>query len=394
MRKKERKKHMSFDTNMQVRGQVGVNSLNDIKEGQNVSENQVTVFKKELEAFKNAYSIHAQTVYKNRKVNVSEYGMEGKTGVKAFFQKTKNLCHNIAVAFRPGNENKANNATGIIERSVTELKNAADALKPEDYDALLKTQTFNETIRKLDDARKQIQDHIHLVKDYKDTDNFATRLSLSLTDIGNIEKNLYNGIFNSALKLADSMLNEAFDSLDKYEKKPLGNDFSQNVRTLYEAEQAISNSRFKECRSNGNMDGALQNINSNKILNSLYSAFRIMEKRQNNELVTIENITDKFRHFAEAVSSRTDGMARKLDDLYGKLYEEYSPVLKKIMAQLDSRDDFPSDEEIKTARQTLSENNNLMPRAVSDFIEELDPTEIKTPQAIKDLIKKMSRLHR
>ena len=50
---------MSFDTNMQVRGQVGVNSLNDIKEGQNVSENQVAVFKNKLEAFQNAYSMHA-----------------------------------------------------------------------------------------------------------------------------------------------------------------------------------------------------------------------------------------------------------------------------------------------------------------------------------------------
>lgn len=188
MRKKERKKHMSFDTNMQVRGQVGVNSLNDIKEGQNVSENQVAVFKNKLEAFQNAYSMHAQTVYKNRKVNVSEYGMEGKTGVKAFFQKTKNLCHNIAVAFRPGNENKANNAARIIEQSVTELKNAADALKPKDYDALLKTQTFGGTIRNLDDARKQIQDHLNLVKDYKDTGNFAASLNQSLTDIGNIEK--------------------------------------------------------------------------------------------------------------------------------------------------------------------------------------------------------------
>ena len=293
---------MSFDTNMQVRGQVGVNSLNDIKEGQNVSENQVAVFKNKLEAFQNAYSMHAQTVYKNRKVKVSEYGMEGKTGVKAFFQKTKNLCHNIAVAFRPGNENKANNAARIIEQSVTELKNAADALKPKDYDALLKTQTFGGTIRNLDDARKQIQDHLNLVKDYKDTGNFAASLNQSLTDIGNIEKNLYNGIFNSALKLADSMLNEAFDSLDKYEKKPLGNDFSRNVRTLYKAKQAISNSTFiRECQLNGNMDGALKGIDSNEILNSLYSASRIMEKRQSNELVTIGDIMAEFRRFAEAV---------------------------------------------------------------------------------------------
>ena len=335
--------------------------------------------------------MHAQTVYKNRKVNVSEYGMEGKTGVKAFFQKTKNLCHNIAVAFRPGNENKANNAARIIEQSVTELKNAADALKPKDYDALLKTQIFGGTIRNLDDARKQIQDHLNLVKDYKDTGNFAASLNQSLTDIGNIEKNLYNGIFNSALKLADSMLNEAFDSLDKYEKKPLGNDFSRNVRTLYKAKQAISNSTFiRECQLNGNMDGALKGIDSNEILNSLYSASRIMEKRQSNELVTIGDIMAEFRRFAEAVPDRTDGMARKLDDLYGKLYEEHSSVLKNIRAQFD-RGDFPSDEEIKTARQTLTANNNPIPRTVGDFMEEISPTkEIKTQEAVNNVIKETS----
>ena len=377
---------MIGNMDMRIGEQPDIRNSNTIDSAGNVNENKVAVFQEKLEAFQNAYQMHNQTVYKNRKVSVSEYGMEGKTGVKAFFQKTKNLCHNIAVAFRSGNENKANDAADIIKQSVTDLKNAADALKPEDYDTLLKAQTFGGTIRNLDDARKQIKDHINLVKGYKDTGNFAARLNQSLTDIGNIEKNLYNGFFNSALKLADFMLNEAFDSLGKYEKKPLGNDFSRNVDTLYKAKQVISNSRFiQECRLNGNMDGALKDTDSDNILNSLHSASRIMEKRQNGELVTIGDITAEFRRFAETVPDRTRETAQKLDDLYGQLYEKYSSGLKKIQEYLDN-DEFPSDEEIQTARQNLSVNDNLMPLKVHKFFETLAPTEIKTPQTVMEKI--------
>ena len=65
-------------------------------------------------------------------------------------------------------------------------------------------------------------------------------------------------------------------------------------------------------------------------------------------------------------------------------------VLKNIRAQFD-RGDFPSDEEIKTARQTLTANNNPIPRTVGDFMEEISPTkEIKTQEAVNNVIKETS----